>query len=44
MSEPDLEGTTSMGTLVAKARPIKLFAQLADHTYVQCDTGGARWG
>ncbi len=44
MSEPDLEGTTSMGTLVAKARPIQLFAQLADHTYVQCDTGGARWG
>lgn len=33
-----------MGTLVAKAYPTKLFAKLADHTYVQCDTGGARWG
>ncbi len=32
-----------MGTLVAKAYPTKLFANLADHTYVQCDTGGAKW-
>ena len=32
-----------MGTLVAKAYPTKLFLKLADHTYVQCDTGGARW-
>ena len=32
-----------MGTLVAKAYPTRLLANLADHTYVQCDTGGAKW-
>lgn len=32
-----------MGVLVAKAYPTKLFLKLADHTYVQCDTGGKKW-
>jgi hypothetical protein len=33
-----------MGTLVAKAYPTPLFAKLADHTYVECGTGGKAWG
>jgi hypothetical protein len=32
-----------MGTLVAMRYPTKLFADLADHTYVMCGTGGAAW-
>lgn len=32
-----------MGTLVAMHYPTKLFANLADHTYVRCGTGGAAW-
>ena len=32
-----------MGTLVAMHYPTKLFADLADHTYVMCGTGGAAW-
>ena len=31
-----------MGVLIAKRYPAKLFANLADHTYVECGTGG-RW-
>jgi hypothetical protein len=33
-----------MGTLVVMRYPTKLFANLADHTYVQCGTGGKAWG
>lgn len=33
-----------MGILVAKAYPTALFANQADHTYVQCSTGGKKWG
>ena len=32
-----------MGDLVAMAYPTKLFANLADHTYVMCGTGGKAW-
>jgi hypothetical protein len=32
-----------MGELVAKAYPTNLFARLADHTYVECSTGGKAW-
>ncbi|HET7276212.1 MAG TPA: hypothetical protein VFI91_13670 [Longimicrobiaceae bacterium] len=32
-----------MGTLVAKAYPTALFANLADHTYVECLAGGKAW-
>ncbi len=32
-----------MGTLVAWRYPTVLFAKLADHTYVTCGNGGARW-
>jgi AraC-like DNA-binding protein len=32
-----------MGQLVAKCYPTRLFANLADHTYVQCGTGGRAW-
>src|SRR5262245_5474911 len=32
-----------MGDLVAKRYPAKLFANLADHTYVECGTGGKGW-
>ena len=33
-----------MGTLIAKRYPTKLFLKLADHTYVECGTGGKAWG
>jgi hypothetical protein len=33
----------SMGTLVAKHYPTKLFLKAADHTYVECGTGGKGW-
>ncbi|MCW5596567.1 MAG: hypothetical protein KIT42_11910 [Rhodocyclaceae bacterium] len=33
-----------MGTLVAMRYPTAAFANLADHTYVQCGTGGKAWG
>ena len=32
-----------MGTLVAKKYPTKLFLKAADHTYVECGTGGKGW-
>jgi len=32
-----------MGTLVAMHYRTTMFAKLADHTYVKCDTGGAAW-
>src|SRR5215831_11686284 len=32
-----------MGDLVAKRYPTRLFANLADHTYVECGTGGKAW-
>lgn len=32
-----------MGTLVTMHYPTKLFAKLADHTYVQCGSGGKAW-
>ncbi len=32
-----------MGTLIAKRYPITLLANAADHTYVECGTGGAAW-
>jgi hypothetical protein len=33
-----------MGTLIAKAYPTKLAIGFADHTYVECGTGGKAWG
>ena len=33
-----------MGTLVVMRYATKLFANLADHTYVECGTGGKAWG
>ena len=33
-----------MGELVAKRYPTNLAAGLADHTYVECGTGGRAWG
>ncbi len=33
-----------MGILVAKKYPTKLFLKAADHTYVECGTGGKAWG
>jgi hypothetical protein len=35
--------TDIMGELVAMRYPTALFANLADHTYVECGTGGAAW-
>jgi hypothetical protein len=32
-----------MGTLVVMHYPLNYLAQLADHTYVKCATGGAAW-
>ncbi len=32
-----------MGQLVARRYPTKLFANAADHTYVECGTGGRGW-
>ena len=32
-----------MGTLIAKKYPTKLFLKAADHTYVECSTGGKAW-
>ncbi len=32
-----------MSELVARRYPTKLFANLADHTYVECGTGGKGW-
>jgi hypothetical protein len=32
-----------MGVLIAKKYATKLFAELADHTYVECGTGGKAW-
>jgi hypothetical protein len=32
-----------MGVLVARRYPTQLFADLADHTYVECGTGGRGW-
>jgi|GEM_PF-946533 hypothetical protein len=32
-----------MGTLIAKKYPTKLFLKAADHTYVECSTGGKGW-
>jgi hypothetical protein len=32
-----------VGTLVVKAYPTTLFAKAADHTYVECGTGGRGW-
>lgn len=32
-----------MGTLVVMRYPSKLFADLADHAYVECGTGGKAW-
>jgi hypothetical protein len=32
-----------MGTLVVKHYPTALFANAADHTYVECGTGGKAW-
>ncbi len=32
-----------MGTLVVMRYPTRLFLGAADHTYVQCDTGGKAW-
>lgn len=32
-----------MGTLIAKKYPTTLFAKAADHTYVECSTGGKGW-
>lgn len=32
-----------MGTLVLKHYPTSLFANAADHTYVECGTGGKAW-
>jgi hypothetical protein len=32
-----------MGELVARRYPTQLFADLADHTYVECGTGGRGW-
>lgn len=32
-----------MGVLVAKKYPTKLFLRAADHTYVECSTGGKAW-
>ncbi len=33
-----------MGTVIAMAYPAELFANQADHTYVQCSTGKKAWG
>lgn len=33
-----------MGTLIAKRYPTKLALGAADHTYVECGTGGKAWG
>lgn len=33
-----------MGMLVGKRYRTKMFANLADHTYVECGTGGRAWG
>lgn len=33
-----------MGTLIAKKYPTKLMLKAADHTYVECGTGGKAWG
>ena len=33
-----------MGTLVVRHYPSGLFANLADHTYVECGAGGKAWG
>ncbi len=33
-----------MGMLVARRYPTRLFANLPDHTYVECGTGGKAWG
>lgn len=33
-----------MGTLIAMTYPTKLFAGVADHTYVRCGSGGRAWG
>lgn len=33
-----------MGTLIAKRYSTQLFMKLADHTYVECGTGGKAWG
>jgi hypothetical protein len=38
-----LERRKVMGVLIAKRYPTKLFADLADHTYVECGTGGRGW-
>ena len=32
-----------MGTLVVRHYPTSLYANLADHTYVECGTGGKAW-
>jgi hypothetical protein len=32
-----------MGILIAKHYPTKMFLNLADHTYVECGTGGKAW-
>lgn len=32
-----------MGAIAVMRYPTKLFAELADHTYVQCGTGGKAW-
>lgn len=32
-----------MGNLTAKKYPTKLFANAADHTYIECGTGGRAW-
>ena len=33
-----------MGTLVVMRYPTRLFADAADHTYVECAGGGKAWG
>ena len=33
-----------MGILIAKHYPTKMVLKLADHTYVECGTGGKAWG
>lgn len=33
-----------MGILIAMAYPTEVLANLADHTYVKCGTGGKAWG
>lgn len=33
-----------MGTLVVMRYPTSMYANLADHTYVKCGTGGRAWG